>query len=78
MRTFRCARLILGKIAGVKFDAAAAMLTMASGGARRCQVGSFGHIFTFKQSSSRAIQTPIAPIVHPKMNTGKEFPSAFI
>ena len=24
------------------------------------------------------IQTPIAPIVHPKLNTGKEFPSAGI
>jgi hypothetical protein len=24
------------------------------------------------------IQTPFAPIVHPKMNSGKEFPSAII
>jgi hypothetical protein len=23
------------------------------------------------------IQTPIAPIFHPKMNSGKEFPSAY-
>jgi hypothetical protein len=28
--------------------------------------------------STLKIQTPITPIVHPKMNSGKEFPSAFI
>jgi len=49
MRTFRHTSFAFGKIARVKFNTAAAVLTMASGEARRYWFGSFSHIFTFTQ-----------------------------
>ena len=64
---FRCVELV-----GIEFDLATAMLTAASNIAWRWQVGLFIHI---SPSRSRNIQTPIAPIVHPKLNSVKEFPS---
>jgi hypothetical protein len=35
-------------------------------------------VFELPDVNHGEIQTPITPIVHPKMDSGKEFPSAFV
>jgi hypothetical protein len=63
------------KLVGIEFNFAAVILARA-GDVIRHRLGVW--LIHILPSHSKFIQTPIAPIVHPKMNTGKEFPSAII
>jgi len=53
-------------------------MRLAAMGSRANRPFAFNKAKSFAASTFTRLATPIAPIVHRKMNTGKEFPSAGI